>query len=60
MAPSFSCLRCSGEEREDGGLGCGLHAVIATRARSGGITVIVDVVLVGARGEQHANDFDVA
>ena len=44
--------RRGGEEREDGGLGRGLHIVIATRARSGGITVIVDVVLVGASGEQ--------
>ena len=52
--------RRGGEEREDGGLGRGLHAVGGARERSGGVAVIGDVVLVGARGEQRADDVNVA
>ena len=43
--------RRGGEEREDGGLGHGLHAGKVARERSGGGAVVGDAALVGARGE---------
>ena len=53
-------LRRGGEEREDGGLGRGLNVGGGACARCGGVAAVVAVVLVGARGEQRADDVDVA
>ena len=60
LAPPFSsaCSGRSGKERENGGARARLATVASYGGRSEAATI--DVILVRARGEQHADDLDEA